>query len=189
MEALEQKVYRDEIYLGQVVSASFFSNDHEHIFAEINQTLRGILFTIDQYGYADDLLYASSAYPIINHKKERYYFPMGKHIIIPNAQSLGTLLQICGYDVYVSFQEMQEIKESLFTKGFIENYHELFGLVQDEKGVFVHKKDGLLPEELFSMIRDCQDNNLEAILKGEKTNLDSFKPSRLEGPIRKLKKW
>lgn len=157
---------------------------------------RSMLFALDENRHANDLLYNSPHYPILN--------------ISPNDDCLSSdivvghytfemyeLLKYFGYPEEIGYEDALQIRNTFFSCDYALDNCEIFGVIEtgehessleifDSSGKHRTfndvKEDSPLPECYFTMLR----RNKDLYSHIQKCVIDRFIPSEKEGPIRSL---
>lgn len=173
---------------------------------------RSMLFIPNQEKLSNDLLYQSPSYPILNVTDDETCLSLGeKSIVIKDACNLAALLEYFGYNKDLTFEDIMRIRKIFFTGRFGMDNSKLFGMKEfipddfkayiqdsDERYELYKKSLNLGSERQFGSIPENQlPRELMGILdergKGSQYHLfgvkDAFKPSKEEGPIKKLTRF
>ena len=145
-------VSRDKIYVGQVIRTSsiyrFVSDKDNAQKANIHigtwKYYRSMLFVPDKNDLADDLLYNSPKYPIVNITDDDILLKLDANsIIIKDACNLEKLLKYFNYDEKLTYEEIKRIHKMFFNNKFISNYCELFGKREIKPEDYKYYKNGI----------------------------------------------
>lgn len=131
-------VCRDNIYVGEVVKAECiyrYNEDDVLNKAKLGQlctccwkSYRSILFVPDENQLANDLLYRTPNYPILNITDDDTCLNLGKDsIVIKDACNLASLLEYFGYKKDLTYTDIIKIRKTFFKAGFAKDNCELFG--------------------------------------------------------------
>lgn len=123
-------ISRDSIYIGTVIKTN-----RKHLMQDINNRLkifkssklRNIIFTPNIFGYANDLLYASKNYPILNMAKQPFSNEKDEILLIIDAYNLNDLLNYLGYQYLLNHKDIIKIRKTLFNGNFTKLNSDLFG--------------------------------------------------------------
>lgn len=178
------KVYRDEIYLGEVIKdiPTVTHKDEEsriylprkldgQLSPNIYIPYRNILFAPNEEELAFDLGYNSPNYPILNMTDDEICLNLQEEsILIHNIYNLGMLLQRMNFEDILNFQDIQKV------------YPILANHIIDIKMFLC---DGIVTPELQKVFEMLKTKSFYE----ESTNSSLFTPAIEEGPIRKLERW
>lgn len=215
METTKYKVKRNDIYIGEVIKTRYikrYTGDSNLYNIEPGQlyspnwySYRSILFVLTKNKMANDLLYNTDNYPILNITDDNVFYNLENDIVIKDAYNLGDLLEYYCFDDYLSYTDIVDIRKTFFSGRFAKDHCELFGWKEidynqvREKGdlksnfmngnrIFICTPNNTLPRRYLEILDLRGDKTLkEAIEEGEKMN--AFKPNRKEGPVKKLKRF
>lgn len=208
------KIDRKNIFVGEVAkikNLKVFDNISNYKkFLVINkgnyEPLRTILFAKNEDKKAKDLLYDSENYPILGISNLKDV--KANDIIITNIYNLELLLEFYGFNKEITLDDAREIRRKFFSGNFAINNSKLFGYKECESEIsdifikkvynsetptakkrgrtFIKIGECYLPEIYFYAINKLENNSLiDVILKKEK-KVNSFKPEKEEGNVRKL---
>ncbi len=157
---------------------------------------RSILFTLDENNHANDLLYNSPHYPIFDISPNEEI--LNASICIGHsAYELYELLKYLGYPNEIGYDEVLEIRNTLFSCDYVMHNSEKFGIIKtdpkrtcydgfDSNGEYMTFNDTIegfpLHRCYFDAIMECKDSFVCG-----KGVVDEFKPNEKEGPILRLK--
>ena len=143
MRKADKVINRDEIYAGKLINIKEIAGTISESKDAVNTTIlpetngqtplyatyiydyRSIMFVKDKKNYAQDLLYNTKSYPILNITDNNIC--MESDILIADSVFIGTILQRLGYDELMSLKDIEEVRKILFSKDFIEKNSEIFG--------------------------------------------------------------
>lgn len=216
------KVSRDNIYVGEVVrtdriyryegNTDFFRTKPGQLMTGSYLPYRSMLFVPNEKKLANDLLYQSPSYPILNVTDDETCLSLGeKNIVIIDAYNLAALLEYFGYNKELTFEDIMRIINTFFTGRFGMDNSKLFGMEEfipdnfkphiknpDERYELYKKSlylgserhfgsipENQLPRELMDVL-DERGKGSRYYLLGVKA---AFKPSKEEGPIKKLSRY
>ena len=206
-------IKRDSVCIGQVVKLNTVKIKDNKFIPDIYSVYRSILFTIDDDGLSNDLIYDSPKYAVLNYTDNDIYWSNmlkdTKHrdfdlkIVVINTLNIGILLKKLGFSEQLTKSDIDYIKRVVFNKKILEDKCYQFGLVPayNKKSIGWYTKDTknanytMGPTKLYYEMEPYRDainefgsDKKTAILKkGFKANLDAFRPSRKESKV-KLKK-
>ena len=165
-------ICRDDLYIGTVIKTNkknIIIDDKSHRLRVFSfNEYRNILFTPNEIGLAEDLMYASPEYPILNITDTRLFFGYKDDItLIHDIYNLGNLLDYLGYGMYLSYKDIIKIRKTLFNGKFISQNPELFGWQELNFEDFVFYKDGIpitdkkeIDKRKWQFILDKSKNNI-----------------------------
>lgn len=136
METRKYTVDRDKIYVGSVFKTYnifnryFFDvNNSSYLDFDSAKCYRSILFTLNENNFADDLLYNSPLYPVLNITDNNYCLDLPKpSMLVTDEYPLGELLAYFGYGEELGYEDIVKIRETFFAKQFAKKNSELFGM-------------------------------------------------------------
>ena len=149
-----------------------------------------MLFTLDEKRHANDLLYASPHYPILNMSKNEDCLNE-KICICMQTYQLYELLKYYNYPDIIGYKDVLKIRNTFFNCDYILDNCELYGLYEtgpfetgrettDSRGNHrtfnIEKEESDFPPCFFYMMWDHRDYR----------HIDKFKPCEEEGPIKSL---
>lgn len=182
-------VNRDDIYVGEVVESTSFYPDEDDATKLTTGSyyhVRSMLFVLDEDGSANDLLYTTEQYPVLNETESNIVKWLAKHtgekkplFVVDQAYNIGELLKYYGFAEKMSITDVIRVRNFLFAKKFMENHCEDFGFRLTELG-FVSDDTKCQFFEAFNPISDRADGHLD-------NGRWAFTPKFEEGPVRKLK--
>jgi len=204
METEKYKVCRENIYAGSLVfTCEVYSKPLYHgedvskkVTTNIQKKCRTMLFVPDDKMFANDLLYSSPSYPILNMSNpekyldilkfddyDRYYLNSNKGIfVIDQMCCLGPLLKFLGYDKNLSYEKILEIRKRLFngtTSKDIQEYESMFNLIEKH-----------FSKEYTELLRSLGTISLNDSLNNTFINKKNiFAPSRAEVYVKKLSRF
>lgn len=153
MKNREYKVCRDNIYVGEVVRTKcvynkifnqFLETDKDKLNIGLYRSYRSMLFVPDEDKLADDLLYDSPHYPILNISDDEKCVGFGDKItVIKEAFNLSELLRYFGYQEELTYKDIIEIRKTFFTKKFIYHNSNLFGYEKVKPEEMIFYKEGI----------------------------------------------
>ena len=178
------KVYRDEIYLGEVIKdiPTVTHKDEENkiylprkldgqLSPNIYTPYRSILFALNEEELAFDLGYDSPNYSILNMTDDEYCLNLPEEsVLIHNAYNIGLLLQRMNFGYTLNFQDIQKVYPIIAT-------HII--------NIKMFLCDNIVTPELREVFEMLRKNSFYE----KNTDLSLFTPTIEEGPIRKLERW
>lgn len=183
------EVNRDDIYVGEVVeSTSFYPDYDDDSKLSIGSCyhIRSMLFVLDDDGSANDLLYTSEQYPVLNITEANIVQWLGRHstpkrplFVVDHAYNIGELLKYYGFGETMTSADVVRARNFLFAKKFMENHCEDFGFRLTELG-FVSDDTKCQFFGAFNPIADRADGHLD-------NGRWAFTPKFEEGPVRRIK--
>ena len=163
-----------------------------------------MLFVPNEENLANDLLYRSPNYPILNITEDNICLNFEKgNIVVKESYNLSELLKYYWFDQYLTFEDIILIRKTFFTGNFAKDHCHLFGwketmaesvtfytngnIVTGHR-MFIGTSENILPREYWDILDARGDNSLmDAIEWNQKMN--AFKPHKQEGPIKKLSRF
>lgn len=144
MKSRRYKVYRDQIYAGQVVKSGGKIRRNEHEFTVFQtkpselksvcaKPLRSMLFVVDEDLLADDLLFQKPQeredhYPVLNITTDDRCLALKEgEILIEKAMNLSSLLRYYGYPAKLTYRDILRLRKQFFDGRFAKDHCELFG--------------------------------------------------------------
>lgn len=132
-------VYRNSIFVGKVVKASsiyrldsefrFFKTEPGQLLANPYIPYRSMLFVPNEDQMAQDLLYNSPCYPILNISNDEKCLSLGDDsVVVEDSCNLEQLLEYFGYAKELTLEDIIKIRKTFFTGRFAKDNCELFGL-------------------------------------------------------------
>ncbi len=215
MKSRDYKVCRENIYVGSLVITNkiyFIKEDNPHMEkkAEWLDTktctlYRNILFVPNDELLADDLLYNSPNYPVLNMTDPNLINFKGDSIIIKDTCNLEELLKYFNFKDELTYEDIIKIRKMFFTGRFAMDNCTLFGYSEVEPSglksyddgldklynthrKFMKTNNGILSDKYWHALDQRGNNKLIDILYYEDMQIDTFKPSKKEGKIKSLKK-
>ncbi len=158
--------------------------------------MRTILFILNDKNFAEDLLFDSPNYPVLNLSDNESCL-MTDFTISHNIYKIGPVLKYLGFPANITLEDVMKIKETCFSIDWVLNNSSLFGVHEtgkDETGYQtlgidgtnrsfnLHLDDGPIPEHFFYAFW-C---NKQAYIGPEDEPFDIFDPSKKEGKIKRL---
>ena len=233
MENKKYVVCRDDIYVGEVVKTdtiyryegegNFFRTKPGQLHVGAWRSLRSMLFVPTEDKTANDLLYRSPNYPVLNMTDDETCINLGeKSIIVNDCYSLAPLLEYFNYNKDLTYEDILKIRKTFFTGNFAKDNCLLFGFqetmaedltfyiagveVTDPKQIerrrnafrrdqkrghrmFTGASESPLAKEYFDLLDDRGDNRFIEVISGWEEKLNAFTPHKLEGPIKRLKRF
>lgn len=206
MKSSNYIVEAKNVYVGEVVKTSnIFKNQKTSDVMLLEETsYRSMIFTINEDKMSEDLLYDSPNYPIINVTNEDKYVEYEDIIVVKTAYELTPLLKYDNYKNYLTADDILNIRKTYFDGEYYYKYRNLFGYElennndSDEMSIeyelmrkrnlnnFIKLNEGVLPSKYFYILKKFGNNTLLEVIDGYARDIDSFKPSKEEGNIRKL---
>lgn len=151
MENKNYEVYRDNIYVGEVVktasihrlNADMFHQKVGQLDVGVWRTYRSMLFVPNEEKLSNDLLYRSPSYPVLNVTDDEKCLNLEDFIVIRNAYNLGLLLEYFDYKEYLTIEDIINIRKTFFTGRFGMDNSKLFGMEEFIPASFKPCKDGV----------------------------------------------
>lgn len=221
MESRNYRIVRDNVYVGRVIKLKrgvepyreWKSKSEVHpsgLIANEFKIFRSMLFVPTEDGFAQDLLYKSPEYPVLNIASRAACLNPPKNIIVSDCCRLAKLLRFLGYDEEMTFEDLVELRNSIFTGHWASGNCRLFGLKEIwEEESYANTPNGknrkvrtfmptnephILPKDYFwalNALDSFGDTTLKEILLdrffGINSKIDAFNPSIIEeGYIKRL---
>jgi hypothetical protein len=153
MEKVNYKVCRDDIYAGKVVKTNsihryngdncFFRTKPGQLTTSGWFNYRSMLFVPNEQKLADDLLYRSPNYPILNVTDDETCLNINSEtIVIKDVCNLAQLLEYFGYDKELTFKDIVAIRKKFFTGRFAMDNCELFGWKENQPEDWTYYENG-----------------------------------------------
>ena len=219
MKNKRYKIDRNKIWIGQVIMPNGIYVKDGSLNVESYSSLRSMLFTLNEENLANDLLYNSPNYPILNISNDSCCF--NSVIAVKDAYNLALLLEYFGYDNKLTYGDILRIKRKFFTGTFAKDNCELFGFkeILPEDWVFYMYEDDVIDSRIIKgLAREYKQDDDETSREfvgikdiilpreyfdvldewGNKSKHDAkllneprnaFKPHREEVLVRKLKRF
>lgn len=138
MSKVNYKVCRDNIFVGEVARTNsiyryegdidFFRTKPSQLTTGSWFHYRSMLFVPNEQKLANDLLYRSPNYPILNVTDDETCLNISSDtIVIKDACNLAQLLEYFGYNKELTFEDLVAIRKNFFTGRFAMDNCELFG--------------------------------------------------------------
>lgn len=165
MENRKYVVCRDDIYVGEVVQAdciyryegehNFFNNTKPgQLTTNLGGEYRSILFVPNEDKLANDLLYRTPSYPILNVTDDETCLNLEEDsIVIRGAYNLAVLLEYFGYQKDLTYEDIIRIRKTFFTGRFAKDHCELFGWKESKPEDMTYYKNGVEITELKELRR------------------------------------
>lgn len=206
-------VCRDDIYVGEVIEIhnkiyryegkdNFFYIKSGQLYTPVYKSCRSMLFVTNESRFSDDLLYKSPNYPVFNITDDEICLNLPKNgIVVKDTYNLSVLLEYFGYKKDLTIEDIIKIRKTFFTGRFGMDNSKLFGMVEaipsyfqpnltdpNERYELYKKSVNLGSERQFGSISTSElPRELMSVL--DERGLDSFKPSKEEGKVKKLTKF
>lgn len=191
-------VCRENIYVGQVIKTDdiyqYERDGKSELLPGAYYSLRSILFVPDKNGLADDLIYNSPKYPILNITDDQKCLSLGENsIVIQNIINLNELLEYFGYEKKLTFDDIMKIRKKFFNGYFCGNHSELFGMREnvneDTMSVSYSSFEPCILDRKYFFGLDSLGDDWVGFIIGDCSKGNAFKPNKIEGPVRKLKRF
>lgn len=147
------KVCRDKIYVGEVIKTKcvyhpgrigILKQKTEKLEVDHWRGYRSILFTLTEDNLANDLLYNSPNYPILNISDNKKCMDFDDHIIlVKDAYNLSELLRYFGYNKELTYKNIIKIRKTFFSRKFVYDNCELFGYKESNPENWTYYKYGI----------------------------------------------
>lgn len=174
------------------------------------RSYRSMLFVPNEDNLSNDLLYRTPNYPILNVTDDETCLNLGENnIVIKDACNLAALLEYFDYKKDLTYEDIMKIRKTFFTGRFGMDNSKLFGMEEfipsrfmpnitdpNERYELYKKSVNLGSERQFGSIpTNVLPRELMGLLDERGRNTyghtfdESFKPSKEEGPIKKLTRF
>lgn len=201
------EIHSDKMYRSKT---NFFYTKPGQLYPPIHKSCRSMLFVTNESKFSDDLLYKSPNYPVLNVTDDEICLNLPKNsIVVKDAYNLSVLLKYFGYKKNLTIEDIIKVRNTFFTGRFGMDNSRLFGMeefipdsfnpnITDQNERYeLYKKSVILgsQREFGSISTNELPRELMGILdeRGRsKYGLafpDSFKPTKEEGFVKKLKKF
>lgn len=210
---------RASIYIGIVVEnkgevCSLEDKSNKHYLSSYC-AYRPIIFTFDEERQANDLLYNSTNYPVLNYSFEYSYRNPNNKIVVIDTFCLNDLLKYLGYLELLDLNDIIHIQKEIFTYKFLYENSSLFGyerISPDDKTKYDYLSnhlEELTPEQKIKGRKIVKVNSyyyaktkegifsdelFELLCKCANSNISlllgdgNFKPNKNEGMVRRLRR-
>lgn len=187
---------------------NFFYTKPGQLYPSVYKSCRSMLFVPNENNFSNDLLYKSPNYPVLNVTDDDICLNLSKDsIVVTDAYNLSFLLEYFGYKKDLTIEDIMKIRKIFFTGRFGMDNCRLFGMEEfipscfepnvtnlEERYELYKKSVNLGSERQFGSISTNELPRELMDLLDERgrcaygyTFDDSFKPSKEEGPIKRLK--
>ncbi len=190
MISKEYIVNRDDIHVGKVIKTHMVYGTcdlRDAISKNECYFQRSMLFVPTADNLANDLLYNSPNYPILN---SNYSNTVGATIVVTEPFNLSDILEYFGYDEKLTYKDILNIKKEILTKKFCRENSKLFGLSFDEHG-YKEVPNAMFSFDYYKNILENSDSSTSKSLSGliiTSRGSDYYKPGRNEVLVKRLKK-
>ena len=179
-------ISRDNVYVGKVIDTTCVckESDCKTLCPGPFLEYRTMIFVLTKDKLADDLLYDSTNYPILNITPKDVVTKKAvstKHgvLVIHKAYNLGKVLEHFGYDEKLNMIDVVKIRRTILSNNFAEKHCRDFGYTKLENGFGYASWDTRNPIfEMFAVLKELC--NSSSIL------VSPFDPRTAEGKPRKL---
>ena len=208
---INKTIKRDLICIEHVAKLDTIKIVDNKFIPVIYNVYRSILFTIDDDGLCNDLLYDSPKYAVLNYTdndvywsnmlKENKHWGFDPKVVVINTQNIGLFLKKMGFNDELTDYDINYIKNVIFNKKILDDKCYQFGLIpsSNKKNIGWYDKDRYKikyevgPTKLYNEMKPYRDainkfgsdKKISILKKGIQVNLDAFKPSRKEGKVKK----
>lgn len=226
MENKKYVVCRDDIYVGEVIrtdritryegDSNFFRTKPGQLDTGAWRSYRSMLFVPNEKKLADDLLYKTPNYPILNVTDDETCLNLRENsIVVKDAYNLALLLEYFGYKKALTYEDIMKIRRTFFTGRFGMDNSKLFGMEEfipsyfmpnitdpdkryklyklclslDSERQFGSISTNELPHELMDILDERGNNSLMDVINGFDEKIDTFTPHKEEGPVKRLKRF
>lgn len=193
MENRKYVVCRDAVCAGKVVK---IDKDLGYV------SCRSMLFVPTKENMANDLLYQTNSYPILEEKTSDV--TNQSLFVVKDVLHLDEILKYFGYHENLTYEDIIKIRKNIFSCYFTLQNYELFGWKKVDSEIsinpncpvfyrngyhlFVGSENGTFARKIMYQLIRLSDHSLEEYLEDRTNKLSAFTPSKEEGPIKKLKK-
>jgi len=226
MKDRNYKVCRDEVFVGQLINTDkiyhsskryrFYDDKSNELCTGVYSIYRSVLFTLNEEKMANDLLYQSPNYPILNLTDDNVCLNLeGEKVIVKDYINLSQLLKYYKYNEELTYEDILKIRKKFFNSDFVKDNCELFGLKETTsrelvvltdfrelkelngiitrrqqigKRTFVSGFDSELSGEYWNILNSTSDSSIYESLIGYDKRINAFAPHKSEGKIKKLVK-
>lgn len=153
MENRKYKVCRDNIYVGRVIrtgcvyqqgTTSVSNESAGKLDVERWRSYRSILFTLNEDNLAEDLLYNSPNYPVLNISDDKKCMNFDERItLIKDAFNLSAMLKYYNYNEELTYEDIVEIRKRFFSSKFVYRNCEIFGYEESDPKNWTFYKYGI----------------------------------------------
>ena len=179
-------ISRDNVYAGRLLHAKgmYETYDHSRIYPMNFNICRSTLFVINKDKKSSDLLYESGNYPILNisdnqEVKNSILGSKDGAFVIDSAMNISELLAYYGYDEKLTYHELINARNNIFSYFFLIQNSMDFGQYYNALKFYPVFEDA--PNAIyFDTVFNLRDQSFDGT--------DNFKPSKEEGHIRSLKR-
>ena len=214
-------VNRDNVYVGEVVEITnnvcyrgsyvdYFNVKKGKLAIYSWRSYRSMLFTVDDNKMANDLLYKTPVYPILNITDDDICLNLKiGSIILNESYNLSSILQYFNFNDELKIEDLVKIRKMFFTGRFGMDNSRLFGMEEFIPDDF--RDDIIDSDERYRLYKESLNSSstrqfgyvgknefpmeLMSVLdeRGRSKNkvvfIDPFKPSFKEGCVKKLTKF
>lgn len=165
MKDRKYKINRGKVFVGEVIKTGAKSQVESTV-KGIKQELvgpgsyeeyRSIIFTLDETGRANDLLFHSPHYQVFKPTGKRRISQIQPHsIIVHESKNLGELLEYYGFPEELTYEDIETIRRTFFNKSFLENNCEVFGYREVQPSEYTIVSNGQLvtdPQRIQESVR------------------------------------
>lgn len=154
MSKVNYKVCRDDIYVGEVAKTAFiyrYEGDIDFFRTKPGQLstdswfhYRSMLFVPNEQKFANDLLYKSPNYPVLNVTDDETCLNIvSDTIVIKDACNLAQLLEYFGYKKELTLEDLIAIRKKFFNGRFAMDNCELFGYKESQPEDYTYYENGI----------------------------------------------
>lgn len=150
-------ICRDDLYIGTVIKTNKRNIITDNKTGKLKifsfEKYRSILFTPNEFGLAEDLIYNSPEYPIQNITDSRLFFSYKNEItLIYDAYNLSKLLEYLGYNLYLTHKDIIRIRKTLFNGKFTIQNPDIF----EEQEIIFENLDFYIDGEKITNIKELE---------------------------------
>ena len=134
MKDKNYRVNRDDIYVGLVVRTDIIRRYFDGTLNTGSYDIcRSMIFVLDEKNRANDLLYNSGRYPVLNYTDEDVCMRLDANsILVKKVLNMSSILEHFGYGEELSYKDILEIKKRFLNGKFALDNCELFGYKEDD---------------------------------------------------------
>ena len=183
-------INRDDVYVGRLIDTTCVckESDCETLCPGPYREQRTMLFVINEDKLADDLLYDSANYPILNVTSKNDLLSnqvKTKHgfLVIEKAYNLGKLLEFYGYGETLNMIDIINIRRTIFSRNFAYEHCNDFGFYKLDSDLGYASCDTRNPLfTMFSVLNDLSSSDSTYYINPFMPKLGEGKPRKLTRP-------
>lgn len=161
MENINYKVCRDSVFVGTVIKPSsicrnerdceYFQAKPGQLYVSSKRDYRNMLFVPTKERLANDLLYNSPNYKVLNMSDDEEILNSKNGIVIEDACNLGELLKYFNYKNELTYNDILKIRQIFFTGRFALDHCELFGWQESWNDSWIYYENLLKSSEALKL--------------------------------------